>query len=98
MGDLMKVGGYSNKWYTKEEWGGTPSIIRANAKQYVEAFAATFCPTDLSRRCLVDVLEIGNEPWGEGESSTNPDDDTPGVEGYHCNNSRCSRCDEGSIW
>lgn len=63
---------YPDKWYTTEEWGGTPEKIRANAKHYAKNFAITFCPTDTNKTCLIDVLEIGNEPWG-----------IPGPETYH---------------
>ncbi len=70
---------YPNKWYTLEEWGGL-SNIEGNAFNYIKNFAATFCPKDTdasgnyTKKCVVNVLEIGNEPWG-----TN----TPGKDGYH---------------
>ncbi len=67
-----EVRGYPNKWYTAEEWGGTPKAIQMNAKHYAKNFAATFCPADTNKNCLVQVLEIGNEPWG-----------IPGRDAYH---------------
>ncbi len=75
---------YPNKWYTKEEWGGSFQNIREIAAVYAENFAITFCPSDTSKQCLVDVLEVGNEPWGKGDDGINgTSDDTPGKEGYH---------------
>lgn len=75
---------YPNKWYTKEEWGGSFQNIRSIAATYAENFAITFCPSDTAKQCLVDILEVGNEPWGKGEDKENGTaDDTPGVEGYH---------------
>ena len=55
---------YPNKWYTAEEWGGSAEAIEQNAYQYATSFAMTFCPQDTTKACLVNVLEIGNEPWG----------------------------------
>ena len=65
--------GYPNKWYSSEEWGGSPAAIRANARKYADSFIASFCPDDESQPCLIDVLEIGSEPWGED----------PGLLAYH---------------
>ncbi|MFK7981227.1 MAG: hypothetical protein AB8G86_14675 [Saprospiraceae bacterium] len=75
---------YPNKWYTKEEWGGSFQNIRAIAATYAENFAITFCPSDTAKQCLVNILEVGNEPWGKGDDGINDTaDDTPGKEGYH---------------
>ena len=65
---------FPDKWYTREEWGWNDESIQQNAFNYFESFAASFCPADTSKSCVVDVLEIGNEPWGQN---------TPGRAGYH---------------
>ena len=70
--DGYVVRGYPNKWYTAEEWGNSNEEIKANAKHYAKQFAITFCPKDTNKTCLIEVLEIGNEPWG-----------IPGKEAYH---------------
>ena len=68
-------------WYTEDEWGGGADVnnpdvttIRSNAKNYVKAFAKTYCPIPSDSDCpgadedfcpcMVNGLEIGNEPWG----------------------------------
>ncbi len=62
---------YPTGWWTPEEWGGgtsaTPNLqgIHDKAKDYAEAFAAKMCPNP--KDCMVDVLEIGNEPWTYSE-------------------------------
>ena len=56
---------WPDKWYTAEEWGVDTSRIRQNARHYAYAFAASFCPADTAMDCVVNVLEIGNEPWGD---------------------------------
>ncbi len=63
---------YPDKWYSLEEWGGINNIEQ-NFAGYLIPFLETYAPNDLSRPALIDVLEIGNEPWG------NP---FPGREGY----------------
>ena len=65
--------GYPNKWYSLTEFGGL-SNAAVNFKNYVLSFLKTNCPKDLNKPALVDVLEIGNEPWG---------DPYPGKDGYH---------------
>ncbi len=65
---------FPNKWYTSDEWGGHQDSIQKHARNYVYHFAATFCPTDYEKDCVVKVLELGNEPWGL---------ETPGKLGYH---------------
>ncbi|GEM_PF-2826387 len=65
---------FPDKWYTAEEWGGDAASIQQHAYNYIYPFVATFCPADTSKKCVIDVLEIGNEPWGNF---------TPGREGYH---------------
>ncbi len=64
--------GWPHKWYNAEEWGGDEASIRQNAKKYAAAFVTTFCPDDESRECVVNVLEVGNEPWGD-----------PGIPAFH---------------
>lgn len=76
---------YPSKWYTADEWGGTANeIARQNSKRYVKAFIKTFCPDPSEGRpCMIEVLEVGNEPWGVGMDGIHGDaGDTPGVEGY----------------
>lgn len=53
-----KPRGFPNKWYTRAEWGGTSEAIQQNAYKYAMLFTQELTGT-------VDVLEIGNEPWGE---------------------------------
>ena len=65
---------FPDKWYTREEWGWNDESIQENAFNYIKGFAATFCPSDTAKNCDIDVLEVGNEPWGEN---------TPGRAGYH---------------
>lgn len=55
------VGKWPDKWYTCDEWGDLESTVYT----YTQEYLATFCPRDRRRECLVDLLEIGNEPWGE---------------------------------
>lgn len=64
---------YPNKWYSLEEWGGIEHI-EEHYRNYLNSFLQTFCPADSSKPCLLNVLEIGNEPWG---------DPYPGRDGYH---------------
>lgn len=64
---------FPDTWYTIEQWGGsfnnsTPGIatvtnIQQNARNYAKAFARSYCPD--ASHCIVKVLEVGNEPWGE---------------------------------
>lgn len=62
--DGFSVRPWPDKWYNAEEWGGEELNIEKNAQHYAEAFAATFCPNDTTKQCVVKVLEVGNEPWG----------------------------------
>lgn len=54
------VGKWPDKWYTCQEWGD----IEVVAYEYTQNYLATYCPNDPEKACLVDLLEIGNEPWG----------------------------------
>jgi hypothetical protein len=67
---------YPNKWFSPEQWGVTKEgdRVRENAKNYMISYIQTFCPNEeTGRKCLVDVLEIGSEPWGA----------EPGKDVYH---------------
>lgn len=64
--------GWPHKWYNAQEWGGDEESIRENARKYAEAFVITFCPKEEDRACIVNVLEVGNEPWGD-----------PGIPAFH---------------
>lgn len=65
--------GYPNKWYSLTEFGGMANAAQ-NFENYVTSFLKTNCPKDPNKPALVNVLEIGNEPWG---------DPYPGKLGYH---------------
>lgn len=58
-------------WWTTEEWGGgtasTPNYtaIHDKAMDYAMDFATKMCPNPTN--CMVNVLEIGNEPWAYQE-------------------------------
>ena len=65
--------GYPNKWYSLSEFGGLNNAA-LNFKNYVLSFLKTNCPKELYKPALVNVLEVGNEPWG---------DPYPGMNGYH---------------
>lgn len=54
------VGKWPDKWYTCSEWGD----IEKTVYRYTQNYLATFCPKEPEKDCLVDLLEIGNEPWG----------------------------------
>ncbi|MCI5059319.1 MAG: T9SS type A sorting domain-containing protein [Flavobacteriales bacterium] len=65
--------GFPDKWYSLAEWGGIGNI-RQNYINYLLPWLETYCPNDPNKPCLIDVLEVGNEPWG---------DPYPGRDGYH---------------
>jgi Secretion system C-terminal sorting domain len=63
---------FPDTWYNINEWGGsyddatklmTVTNVRTNARNYAKKFAQSYCPT--ATNCIVKVLEVGNEPWGE---------------------------------
>jgi hypothetical protein len=63
---------FPDTWYNINEWGGsyddatklmTVTNVRTNARNYAKKFAQSYCPTAIN--CIVKVLEVGNEPWGE---------------------------------
>jgi len=55
---------FPEKWYYENEWAesGDPADVRNIMKNYTLAFLNEMCPQ--GGNCVVDVLEIGNEPWG----------------------------------
>lgn len=60
---------WPDKWFTDKEWGADYKSRLQNAYQYTLRFLETMCPNE---QCIIDVLEIGNEPWGmqcPGEST-----------------------------
>lgn len=65
-----KVGSWPDKWYRCEEWGDLEETIYNYTLNYLE----TFCPADTTKPCWVDLLEVGNEPWGKN---------TPGPACFH---------------
>ncbi len=62
---------FPSKWYSKAQWGGNSAAIEKNAKAYALAFAKLYAPRKEKDRPMIDMLEIGNEPWGD-----------TGIEGY----------------
>jgi hypothetical protein len=61
-----------NGWFSACEWGNTLPEVYDNAYAYATNFAMTFGPKEPNTVCLVKVVEIGNEPWGQ-----------PGRDAYH---------------
>ena len=80
---------FPDKWYTADEWGGQLDSIQKHARNYVYHFAATFCPTDYQKDCVVKVLELGNEPWGE---------QTPGKIRLSCHSKRSRASIKRLVW
>ena len=62
---------WPDKWFTDKEWGTNYEERVENSKIYTLAFLKTICPEET---CIIDVLEVGNEPWGV---------ECPGLETYH---------------
>ncbi len=65
---------FPNKWFSRDQWGGSDTAIRANAKKYMLSVLKFFRVSDAQPNpdgeFLIDTLEIGNEPWGEpGEAA-----------------------------
>lgn len=74
--NLVDLGFYKfpRDWWTKSDWGNSPDNIRYNARMYAKMFARTYGPksTDCSNcKQLVEVLEIGNEPWAYAGTTYN---------------------------
>ena len=56
---------FPDKWFSSCEWGNNLNDVYNEMRGYTAAFIQTFCPPNGGGECLVDVLEIGNEPWGQ---------------------------------
>jgi hypothetical protein len=58
---------FPSKWFTESDWGSNDAERKLNAKAFATMFARTYSPkaSDCAT-CpkLVDIVEVGNEPWG----------------------------------
>jgi hypothetical protein len=61
---------FPRRWFLKDDWGADPDEIKWNAKAYATMFARAYSPKGFPERQLVDILEIGNEPWGYADATT----------------------------
>ncbi len=52
---------WPDKWFAEKEWGSDIEDIKERTYQYTTRFLETMCPQG---NCIIDVLEVGNEPWG----------------------------------
>ncbi len=60
---------FPEQWYFVNEWTNNPGInyegVKLSVKNYTTAFINTMSPPDCTgNNCIVDVFEMGNEPWG----------------------------------
>ncbi len=58
---------FPNAWFLKEDWGPSDLDITLNAKAYAMMLARTYAPkaSDCATcKPAIEVLEIGNEPYG----------------------------------
>jgi len=60
---------FPEQWYFANEWANNPGInyegVKLSVKNYTTAFINTMSPPNCTgNNCLVDVFEMGNEPWG----------------------------------
>jgi Secretion system C-terminal sorting domain/HYR domain len=58
---------FPQDWFTPADWGTTRKNIRLNAMGYAMMLARTYSPLpsdEPTGKKLIDVLDIGNEPWG----------------------------------
>jgi hypothetical protein len=70
--------GFPNNWFLEADWGNTDERRRLNAKAYAKMIARTYAPTaaDVPNQSqypylpVVDMIEVGNEPWGYSNAST----------------------------
>jgi hypothetical protein len=62
--ETIRNGGFPDKMFNQTEWGATSTDAFNNARNYGKKFAENYCPKESGKACLVDVLELGNEPWG----------------------------------
>jgi hypothetical protein len=64
---------FPNKWFLKDDWGNDDDQRKLNAKAYATMFARAYSPKESDcSTCpkMVDILEIGNEPWGYSDPMT----------------------------
>ncbi len=64
-GKVLEMRKFPNTWYAMKEWGATPIEIKKNAALYANAFFRLHNPVQALDYPLVNILEIGNEPWGD---------------------------------
>lgn len=64
-GKVMSMRKFPNAWYSMKEWGASPTEIKRNAALYANAFFRLHNPVQALDYPLINVLEIGNEPWGD---------------------------------
>ncbi len=64
---------FPSKWFTEQDWGSNDAERKLNAKAFATMFARTYSPkaTDcVTCPKLVDIVEVGNEPWGYVNATT----------------------------
>jgi hypothetical protein len=67
---------FPNNWFLEADWGNSDERRRLNAKAYAKMIARTYAPTAAdvpnqpSYLPVVDMIEVGNEPWGYSNAST----------------------------
>jgi len=60
---------FPEQWYFVNEWTNNPGVnyegVKLSVKNYTKAFINTMSPPGcVGNNCIVDVFEMGNEPWG----------------------------------
>ena len=64
---------FPSTWFLTNDWGSNDAERKLNAKAYATMFARTYSPkvSDCAT-CprMVDIVEIGNEPWNYASPST----------------------------
>ena len=66
----ISVRNFPDKWWRKEELGASIKEIQATGKDWTCAFLRVYDPKTVDGTFpnsppLVDILELGNEPWGD---------------------------------
>ena len=66
----ISVRNFPDKWWKKEELGNSTMEIQATGKDWAYAFLKVYDPkrangTFTDSQPIVDILELGNEPWGD---------------------------------
>ncbi len=66
----ISVRNFPDKWWRKEELGNSTEEILATGKDWACAFLKVYDPKDANGTFpdtapIVDILELGNEPWGD---------------------------------